>query len=249
MKNLLIYTGPKKKFSHEDETLARIQIDNSLDLGWKKDEILLVTNFPYSYNGVNSYQIGDIYYDFDLAASKLPAMIHLIKNSTIDSQSLYWCHDFDAFELNRIDEPELGLNHHNLGLVPYFYKPEWSFSSVFFKRGAVSIFELIDSTTKKYPRISRNNEKTLAWLIKHDLIKKESFVELNTTYNIAKRCLKTVYEAADKPIRVIHFRPSDPKDAMMPDSALNMFMYGKNRLKIAIMNDRLTQVFTHHGIK
>lgn len=249
MKNLLIYTGPSKKFTHEDEMLARIQIDNSLDLGWKKDEILLVTNFPYSYNGVGSHQIGDIYYDFDLAASKLPVMIHLIKNSIIDNQSLYWCHDFDAFELNKINEVELGLKHHNLGLVPYYYKPEWSFSSVFLKNMASPIFELIDSTTKKYPRPSRNNEKALAWLIKHDMVKKESFVTLNVTYNIAKRCLKTVYEVAEKPIKVLHFRPSDPKDKMMPDTALNMFMYGKNRLKIPLMNARLIKVFNYHGIK
>ena len=50
MKQLLIYIGPTDKFDDEHEVLTKIQIDNSLDLGWKKEDILLVTNFPYEYN-------------------------------------------------------------------------------------------------------------------------------------------------------------------------------------------------------
>ena len=42
MKNLLIYTGPNKKFDAETVKFAKIQIDNSLDLGWKRENILLV---------------------------------------------------------------------------------------------------------------------------------------------------------------------------------------------------------------
>jgi hypothetical protein len=53
MKNLLIHINPVSKiFSPEHEDLTRIQIDNSLELRWKKEEILLVTNFPYEYRGI-----------------------------------------------------------------------------------------------------------------------------------------------------------------------------------------------------
>lgn len=52
MKNLLIYTNADKEFSEENKTLVKIHIDNSLELGWDRKDILLYTNFPYEYNGV-----------------------------------------------------------------------------------------------------------------------------------------------------------------------------------------------------
>ena len=37
MKNLLIYVNPRKDFGEEEKIAIKIQIDNSLDLGWKKE--------------------------------------------------------------------------------------------------------------------------------------------------------------------------------------------------------------------
>ncbi|MBI2593916.1 hypothetical protein HYW44_04735 [Candidatus Daviesbacteria bacterium] len=250
MKNLLIYTGPNKKFGKEDSVLARIQIDNSFDLGWKKEDILLVTDFEYEYNSVRSFVIkGDIYYDFDINASKLPVIVYLLNQGIIQPEEIYWCHDFDAYELNKINENDLGLKNFDLGLVHYFYKPEWQFGSFFFKSDARDILELLDTTSRAKPHSSRNNEKTLTKLIKNNSIDNKRYKRLNVTYSIMKRCLGTVYNEAAKPIKVLHFRPSDPKDARMPDTALNMFMYGKNSLKIPLMSDRLIKIFNRHGIK
>lgn len=250
MKNLLIYTGPNKKFGEEDSILAKIQIDNSFDLGWKKDDILLVTDFPYEYNGVKSLVMPDgLYYEFDKMANKVPVLIYLLNNGVIKPESLYWCHDFDAYELNKIDEGDLGLENFDLGLIHYFYKPEWQFGSFFFKNSSKDILELLDQTTRAKPHLGRNNEKTLTKLIKNNAINSKRYKRLNVTYSVMKRCLATVYNEATKPIKVLHFRPSDPKDARMPDTALNMFMYGKNRLKIPLMTERLTKIFVHHGIK
>lgn len=250
MKNLLIYTGPKKMFGQENAVLAKIQIDNSLDLGWKKEDILFVTNFPYEYHDIQALVIkDDVYYDFDLAASKLPVVIYLINQGIVEAGQLYWCHDFDAYELNKIDEAELGLENFDLGLVHYFYKPEWQFGSFFFKSSAKDVLELLDQTIRARPHLSRNNEKTLTKLIKDNAIDSSRYKKMNTTYSVMKRCLQTVYNEATKPVKVLHFRPSDPKDDQMPDSALNMFMYGKNSLKIPLMSDRLIKIFHAHGIK
>lgn len=250
MKNLLIYTGPNKKFSDEDETLARIQIDNSLDLGWKKEDIILATDFPYEYNGIKSTIVSNrLYYDFDLTANKPLVISHLLEQRLINSNTLYWCHDFDAFELNKINETDLDLKSYDLGLVHYFYKPEWSCTNYYFKKGAYDLFNLINKTIANKPWRSRNDEKAITWLVKHNRIEPNRLKKLNTTYNIAKRCLTTVYNEAEKPIKVLHFRPSDKKDAMMSDTALNMFMYGKNRLKKRLMNERLIHIFNNHGIK
>lgn len=248
MKNLLIYTGPRKRFSDEDLILAKIQIDNSFDLGWKKDDILLVTDFDFKYNGVKSLVIkGNIFYPFDIKASKIPVIVFLLKKGLIEPDKLFWCHDLDAYENFRIDEHELGLEQFDLGLTHYFYKPEWQCGSLFFKSGARDILELIDKTTRKRPYNSRNNEKTLTWLIKHNAIDEKRYKKLNTTYNLMKRSLDITFGAALKPLKVLHFRPSD-KDILMPDTALNMFMYGNNILNLPLMSKRLIKIFKYHGI-
>ncbi len=249
MKNVMIYVGPNKKFSDEDEVLAKIQIDNSLDLGWKRDDILLFTDFEYEYNGVKARVFKDIpYYDFDLAASKIPVLIYLIEKGEIDNSQLYWVHDFDAYENYSIKEEELGFDGYDLALPHYYYKPEWVMSNFFFKKSSEDILRLLDKTVIERPRTSRNNEKTITWLIKHERVDINRLKKLNATYNIAKRYIPRIYPLAEKPLKVLHFRPSD-KDALMTETALDIFMYGKNRLKIRLMSDRLIKIFRHNGIK
>ncbi len=250
MKNLLIYTGPNKAFSREDAQLAKIQIDNSLSLGWRREDLLLVTDFPWEYNGVKTLVVPDgLYYDFDKNANKAKVLVYLFQQGMIDPRELYWCHDFDAYELNRIREAEVGLRNVDAGFVHYFYKPQWQFCSFFFKIDSRDIFKLLDETIRKRPwQGGRNNEKTLTWLIKHNRITQDRYKKLNVTYGIAKRYLERVYPEAQKPIKVLHFRPSD-KDILMPDTALNMFMYGKNSLNVPLMNERLMKVFKYHRIR
>ena len=249
MKNLLIYTGPQKKFAQEDSILAKIQIDNSFDLGWKKQDLMLATDFPYEYNGVKSLVVPDgVYYDFDKNANKAKVLAHLLNQGVIELGELYWCHDFDAYENYRIDEQELGLEGFDLGLTHYFYKPEWQLGSLFLKSSSKDILELLDSTIRERPHLSRNDEKSLAWLIKHNAIDPKRYKKLNVTYNFTKRYIPTIYAQAAKPLKVLHFRPSD-KDALMTETALDMFMYGKNSLKIPLMSDRLIKIFNKHGIK
>lgn len=249
MKNLLIYSGPQKKFSQEDLSLAKIQIDNSFDLDWKKEDILLVTDFPFEYNGVKSLLVPDgLYYDFDKNANKAIVSVYLLNQGIIEPGKLYWCHDFDAYENFRIDEQELGLAEFDLGLTHYFYKPEWQFGSFFFKKTSKDILELLDNTIRARPYLSRNNEKTLTWLIKHNAIDPTRYKKLNVTYNIMKKYLATIYPQAIKPLKVLHFRPSD-KDPSLPETTLDIFMYGKNSLKIPLMSDRLIKIFKSHGIQ
>ena len=248
MKNLLIYTGPQKKFSQEDLSLAKIQIDNSLDLGWKREDILLFTDFPFEYNGVKAVVLPDgLYYDFDLKANKVPVVVYLLNQGVIDPKELVWCHDFDAYENFPLSDTELELENFDLGLTHYTYKPEWQCGSLFFKEPAQDIFELLDKTTRSRPHSSRNNEKTLTSLISDNAIDLRRYKKLNVTYNIMKKYLATIYPQAIKPLKVLHFRPSD-KDPSLPEATLDIFMYGKNGLKIPLMSDRLIKIFKSHGI-
>lgn len=249
MKNLLIYTGSQKKFDDVTETLARIQIDNSLDLGWKKNDIFIATDFKFSYNGVVSYVIDeDIYYPYDPKANKIAVLNYLMKKGLVGKDEVYWCHDFDAYEANKINESDLDLSGVDIGLTHYTYKPEWQCGSMFIKNTSEDIINLVDQETRATPYNSRNNEKTLTRLIRDGKVPSNRYKQLNVTYNLTKRYLGRVYPQAQKPIKVLHFLPSD-QDALMKHSALNMFMYGKNDLKIPLMDGRLIKIFNEHGIK
>lgn len=250
MKLILAYTGPHKKFDQKHSILAKIQIDNHLDLGWKKQDIILVTNFAYIYKDITSLFIKDgYYYQFDKTSNKIPIIIHLINQGILKKNELYWYHDFDVYQLEVIDENELGLTNFDLGFTPYGYKPQWNLGSLFFKTRAKDIFELINNDIVKNRRHNhRCDEYSLKRLISRRAIKKDRYKNLNVTYNLTKRCIQTNYRKAQKPIKAVHFQPGD-KDTMMNDTALNIFMYGKNRLKIPLMNKRLIKIFNHHGVK
>src|SRR5260221_10472418 len=139
MKNLMIYINPKeKKFSSEHEDLTRIQIDNSLSLGWKPEDILLVTNFPYEYNGVKSIIVGD-YTVFDQDRStKIPAINELFRRGFIDENEVYWFHDHDAFQLVQFEvrlDKDAGFTTHGA-----YNSKLWNAGSFFFKKSAKDIF-------------------------------------------------------------------------------------------------------------
>ena len=58
MKNLMVYVNPSRNWDNNN-ILLKFQIDNSLRFGWKKDDILVVSNMDFEYNGVRSIIVGD----------------------------------------------------------------------------------------------------------------------------------------------------------------------------------------------
>lgn len=82
MKNLLVYINPKKRFSGEPLVLVKIQIDNSLDLGWKREDIILATNFSFEYNGIKSIVVSDNnFLPFCVTACKNTAILELFNRN------------------------------------------------------------------------------------------------------------------------------------------------------------------------
>jgi hypothetical protein len=250
MKLILTYTGPNKKFDNDDSVLVKIQIDNSFELGWKKEDILLVTDFPYEYNGMKSQVLGDgFYYAFDKTSNKVPVIMHLAEQGVLKKGEIYWYHDFDVYQQEVISENELGLTGFDLGLTPYGYKPQWNLGSFFFKESAKDIFNLInDYILHRRTSDNRVDEKAMQRIIYLHAISRDRYKDLNVTYNFTKRCIETNYRQAVKPLKVVHFHPYD-RDGIMTDTALNRFMYSQNRLDIPLMNNRLIKIFVQHGIK
>jgi len=246
MKNLLIYINPRKYFDEKSEIFVKIQIENSLDLGWKIEDIMLVTNFPFEYMGVKSFIVSDDAYCEELGLStKTRCVSYLFDNGMIEDQ-IYWCHDLDAFQLEVVTEEELELDK-DAGFCDYCRKPMWQLGSFFFKNTAGSIFKDILPLVKPDYKFGReqNEEYALLELTTNntnginDRIKR-----MNTTYDFGMRKIEMCYEKANKPLKVVHFNPFSELL-----NTLGIAMYGRNRIRKPLMNDRLIDLFKKYEIK
>ncbi len=223
MKNLLIYINPiHKKFSREHDDLTKIQIDNSLELGWKPGDILLVTNFDYEYKGVKSVVVAD-YTVFDQDRStKIPAINELFARGIIEDNEVYWFHDHDAFQLEPM-EVEL---EKDAGFTDHGWSRKWNAGSFFFTQKAYDIFLWI----QEYMNQRGTNEQdalTYMWEGNINGVNKR-YNLMNITYNIGIYYIERNLKRAELPVKVAHFHPHKKRHLdlfrkMLPERLLTIF--------------------------
>ena len=268
----MIYVNPSKHFGKEEKISVEIQIENSLDLGWKAADIILATNFPYEYLGVKSILVSDDNYcAYHPPVSKLNAIIDLFKQKLIEREEIYWYHGFAEYQLNTITESELELDRADMFLSDFGRRPRWSNGSIFFKDAANDIFNWIRDIVYKYQteeeaalglltgqdsRVDIDQVEAI-WVkgyTANDLPGIENINErvrrANITYNFHSGNIRSNYPAALKPIRVARFHFMDRVNPLGPKpNEIDFFLYGKNKLGVQIVPDRLVKIFGRHGIK
>lgn len=245
MKNVLVYTNPKKEFSEENKTLVKIQIDNSLDLGWKREDILLFTNFPYEYNGVESKVVPNIYCPFDYTSNKIFVIFFLLATETFDD--VCWYHDFDAYQNEPFSNAD--FTGYDLLLTGYGYKPQCNGGSFFFKPKAIDLFDMwCWKIVHTHPRTRADEKAMTDMTIRGKELSEKRYRYINITYNFGMRHTEKNYAEALKPLQVLHFHPYY-NDIHLPNSTKETFMYGKNPMGIPLMSSRLIKIFNKHGIK
>jgi hypothetical protein len=263
MKNLMLFVHPSKDFLPEYKIAIKIQIENSLSLGWKKEDIILATNFPYEYNGVKSILVSDDNYcDFNVTVTKFNVIVELFDRNLIEKNELYWYHDEDVFEFYKITESELDLGKADIALANKGIKSKLDSGIIYFKYSAGDIFRWVKEIAYKY----RENEEyalmalytnNLLWITETESIAREKIVplnfpgtkdisqrlkELNQRYNFGVDNLNQIYNVAKKPIKIAHF-------PFGSDFLVDSVMYGKNAVKKVLMPKRLIKIFHKHGIK
>jgi hypothetical protein len=241
MKNLLTHISPSKEFCNDEHKMAvKIQIDNSLELGWKKEDISLITNFDYEYNGVKSSVIGGENYcsitkNRLWTATKIYVIDYLFKNNLIEND-LYWYHDFDCWQLNPLTDIETDMVGVDMGLTNYGRMPRLCSASMFFRNTAGDIFSKIKEEVN---RVQRDEETVIASLINSDVDLKKRVKLLNTTYAFQKWNMHHSYHRSDKPIKAVHFH-------LTPDK-YDFFVNGNNRTNLKIIPGRLIDIFNYNG--
>ena len=252
MKNLILNINLQKKFNKERSILVKLQIDNSLDLGWKKKDILLVTNWDYEYNGVKSLQveddnyvgIDDTRYQYKVS-THIPTINTMFKKGYIEKGEMYWYHDMDAYQLHKIDEEELGMKNIDMGLSDYGWSAKWNGGSIFFKYSAKDLFKFWRDKIYEY---QLGDERVLVRLTKEKQIDERRLKRLNITYNFGMRHVEYNYRISNKPLKVLHFHPYY-NDRLLPDTTMNIFRYGKNGMGEPLMTKRLIKIFDKYGLK
>jgi len=241
MKNLLIYISPDKSFNSDHKRLVKIQIDNSLSLGWKSSDIILVTNFEYEYRKIKAILIeDDVYCDFFYPTTKLYTIVRLFKKGLIEEE-LYWYHDFDCYELNKIIESEVKqeMGSCNVGVSNYCQRPRLCSASIFFNNKAEDVFKQMK---KEIDKDKINEERALMRIYYgEDSPLREQIKMVNTTYAFHKFNIIPTYKTTKKPIRVAHFH-------LTPDK-YEFYIEGKNKLNMSLVPKRLIKIFNKHGFK
>jgi hypothetical protein len=228
MKNLLIHINPVgKKFTPEYDSLTKIQIDNSLSIGWDPKDILLVTNFDYEYERVKSFVVKDYEALDENRSTKIPAIIQLFTEGYIEDD-LYWFHDHDAFQLVPF---EVKLEK-DAGFTTYRQPSTWNAGSFFFKREAFDIFIWIYA----YMNLRNTNEQdALTFLWQNNINGINNRYQLmDISYNLGIYHIKRNLNKAEKPIKVAHFHPHKKRHL---DTFRN------------VLPGRLLTIFKNHGIK
>lgn len=279
MKNLVIYINLRHKLRLEETETLKIQIENSLELGWKKENILLVTNFPYEYNGIKALVFGDENYCDVISATgkiksfadlvriseaidifKIKTIINLFHKGLIDEHEIYWYHDFDVFQNVVITQEELEqeLGTADMGITDKGRMPKWNTGTIFFRAGALDIFKRAQEIVSKYEVddeialmvVYSNN---LIWATGHDAPTNIAGME-----NVGKRVKKVniTYNLRPWNIRSTYLMAVKPIRALHfhplaePEiNELDFYMYGKNKINTVLMSERLIKIFNRHGIK
>jgi len=219
MKNLLIFVDPAKEFNREHKTLVKIQIDWSLEMGWKPEDIMLVTNFPYEYREVKATLVeDDCYCPHRKETTKIPVINRLFEKGLIKEGEEYWFHDFDAFQFEKFPD----INSF-FAICDYGWVNKWNSGSFFFNSKAHHIFQEIETDAYKH---CWDEERALTHMINSYGFKEYEL--LNITYCICIYHFEENCSKASKPIMVGHFHPVKPHHLklfwdIIPISLKNIF--------------------------
>lgn len=241
MKNLLIYISEKDGFDEETEALAKVQIDNSLDLGWEREDIWIITNFDYQYRGVRAKVFEDIaFFKRKPQASKINAIVKLFEEGMIKEGEMYWFHDFDAYQLCTMEQLIIDLEGADIAVTDYGRNDRWSTGVIYFGLRSKDLFYKIREVVYTY---NIDEERALMKLTRggNRRVKK-----IDKSFNFTPAHIRTMYPLVVKPLRVAHFHPNiyNPRSGVAKPLE---FFKGNNKINTQLIDDRLIKIFEKHG--
>ena len=238
MKNVLVYNVVQDKIRYEHELLLdyfRAQVDNSLRLGWKREDIIIGTNFDFEHNGVKNIKLNNICTD-NIFNNKWWGMLELMKGGHIDDD--FWFHDQDTWQINKIDFPKF---KGEIGGCTYVYNEQWNTCSMFLKNTSEYIVEYIVDFMEMNKDMEMYSDENFIVILRNTGEIQELLTTINNKYNVGLTHMEKRYEAADKPVCSLGFQPHI-------QSSWDVFVDGKNNLGIKLVDDELLEIFKKYKL-
>jgi hypothetical protein len=239
MKNLTLYVTERGGFGLDRiRRNLDLQVDNSLELGWRPGDILVYTNFHYSRHGVKACEVlpgrrprtarMTSFYKTEVL---LDALARLEVGETL------WYHDADAYQL----QPFPGSPAAGKDLAACLYCTRERLlvqgGSMFLTRAARPVFEQVRELLVH--RRYRKDEFALT-----DLAGRPEFLDrfgpLDYSYNLGDTDFELRYQLAVRPIMVAHFH-------LDRQAHRARFLEGRNSLGVFPLGERFERLLQRHG--
>ena len=238
MKNVLVYNIIENKKRYDNELLFnyfRAQVDNSLRFGWKKEDIIIGTNFNFEHKGVKNIELKNICTE-NIFNNKWYGMLELINQGILDDD--FWFHDQDSWQINNIDFPTFDGE---IGGCTYVFTPEWNTCSMFLKKTSHNIIQYIVDFMEMNKNIDVYSDENYISMLRQQGEIKDFLTTINNKFNVGLTHMEKRYEAAEKPVCSIGFQPHIK-------NSWDVFIEGKNELDITLVDDELLKIFKNYKL-
>jgi hypothetical protein len=221
MQNVFVWVLPpdkggyKWRYTKDQERIfnyLRLQVHNSLDLGWAPEDIIPITNFPFEHMGVKSHELDMNICWWSSFANRMRAVNEMIKKGVINDN--FWVHDLDAYQLEPFEFPKeckgVSFTKHAPGRV----KPQGA--SVFYTKESFDIVDAMATTMRAFKAA-----------------KEESFFPLLLRESGKKRIKKCIKERDNAFKELESFEKSKKNDEKVHERLELRYSILKNRAELA----------------
>ena len=252
-------TGWHHRYQKQPEqalNYLKFQVHNSLDLGWPKDKIIIITNFPFEHLGVKSYEYHEVR-GWSAFANKLLYVKWAIDQGIINDNM--WYHDVDAYQLMPFEFPlktGVGFTLHapnrrklqggssfyskdclwmpgviSDGMKMFHQKSEETFfSGLFYKRKK----GWKETKIQKY--VDKQKPECVEYIKKYYENLDQYLTVLDWRYNFFRvHNFSAKWPKATKPIYITHFHFEYP-------SCVDCFVKGQNKYNTKVTDDRFNRI-------
>jgi len=208
MKNVIVYNQIKTN-NHganrwNDGDLFRYfkaQIDNSLRLGWKREDIILGTNFKFDYNRIESYLLTNIcewsgFHNFWYGA------LELIDKGIINEE--FWLHDHDSWQISPMVFPQFDGD---VAGAEYVGTREWNCGSIYFNKNCKPTLQYIVDTLEENKEVKVSSDEVIIGFLRKNSPIKHKMTSINQRWNVGMTHAQLRHDSAIKPIIVLSFKP------------------------------------------
>jgi hypothetical protein len=218
MKNVVLYLKfDDTPYKTHDSILKYLcaQIDNSLHYGHRVEDIIVVTNFEFTYRGVTSTALRQ-QCDYNVWANKF----YVIKQIIEDYHDDVWLHDYDVWQIDNFEFPK--FNGMFAGCVYSKQNSNWNGGSFFFTNNSLPILDYLCEyyTINKHILSKMDDGRGPKWFsdevvlcsIREDTQFEQHCYSLSPQYNLGMSGFEPRYACAEKPIKAIHVKLLDKKE-------------------------------------